>query len=296
MTAPRRLIEADDEFERDLIRSAHDDRPSQRALERLLSGLGGQLSKLPSSAPGVATSGKIGGVVLAKWLLAGVAVGLATIGAAEATGRALEHRGRHADEGPRQFVRTSPTLAASSEGVSLAAPREGPLSMPQDAPSALVPGARLRGAASPVPIAAAAPTPLASSAIASSAIASAPPVATAPSPSATSPGRPAVGSFALQPAEAPPTGLAQEMRLLDAARRALASGAPQSALATLATYERAFQNGVLRPEASVLKVRALLAAGDRAGAAALGQQVIEQAPHGEHAVAVRAALGLRSNP
>ena len=83
---------------------------------------------------------------------------------------------------------------------------------------------------------------------------------------------------------------------LDAARRALASGAPQSALATLTTYERAFQNGVLRPEASVLKVRALLAAGDRAAAAALGQQVIEQAPNSEHAVAVRAVLGLRSNP
>jgi TolA-binding protein len=107
---------------------------------------------------------------------------------------------------------------------------------------------------------------------------------------------PAVGSFAPEVAQAPPTSLAEEMRLLDAARRVLASGDPQSALSTLVKYERAFPHGALRPEASVLKVRALLAAGDRAGAEALGQRIIEQAPRSEHADAVRAALGPRSNP
>jgi hypothetical protein len=86
------------------------------------------------------------------------------------------------------------------------------------------------------------------------------------------------------------------MRLLDAARRALADHDPRGALSTLSSYERAFPNGALRPEASVLKVRALLAVGDRAGAAALAQRVIENAPRSEHAGAVRAALGLRSNP
>jgi TolA-binding protein len=100
----------------------------------------------------------------------------------------------------------------------------------------------------------------------------------------------------LEAAPVPPTSLAQEMRVLDAARRVLASGDPQSALATLVEYEREFPNGALRPEASVLKVRALLAAGDRAGAEALAQRIIERAPQSEHADAVRAALGARSNP
>jgi hypothetical protein len=86
------------------------------------------------------------------------------------------------------------------------------------------------------------------------------------------------------------------MRRLDAARSALASGEPRSALSAILSYERAFPNGALQPEATVLKVRALLAAGDRAGAEALGRRVIEHTPRSEHAGAVRAALGLRSNP
>jgi TolA-binding protein len=96
--------------------------------------------------------------------------------------------------------------------------------------------------------------------------------------------------------QAQPATLAEEMRLLDGARHALASGDARSALSNLASYERSFPSGALRPEASVLKVRALLAAGDRTGAEALGQRVIERAPRSEHADAVRAALGIRANP
>jgi TolA-binding protein len=278
------LIEAADEFERDLIRSAHQDRPSQHALERMLLGLG--VPQLPaaisSAAPGAATSGKIAGTVLAKWLATGFAIGLAAIGGAEAVERALEQRGSHAAEASKSGVALSASAASASYRGS-SAPREGAISLAQTAPSAVVPSAPHRVALSPVQEAAGAAASRAPSPIASEA-----------SPSSVS--LPALGSFALEAAPVPPTSLAQEMRVLDAARRVLASGDPQSALATLIEYEREFPNGALRPEASVLKVRALLAAGDRAGAEALARRIIERAPQSEHADAVRAALGARSNP
>ncbi|HEY3257130.1 MAG TPA: hypothetical protein VGJ91_24400 [Polyangiaceae bacterium] len=284
MTAPQRLIEGDDEFERELIRSAHGDRPSPRALDLMLLGLGVEASKLPSavssSTAGAGAGGKIGAAMLAKWLVTGLAIGLAAIGGAEAIHGALEHRGRQPGQTPKPLLGFAPSLAASSQRLSPLAPREGALSRAQTASSAVGPGARPRVAAGPVAERAGARTPLASE----------------PSSSAFSAKGPAFGSFALEDAQAPPSSLALEMRLLDAARRALLSGDPRSALSTLGSYERAFPNGALGPESSVLKVRALVAAGDRPSAQALGQRVIEGAPRSEHAVAVRAALGLPSNP
>ena len=119
MTAPQRLIDADDEFDRELIRSAHDDRPSHRALERMLLGLGVELPKsssaASSSAASTTTSGKMGAAVLAKWLVTGVSIGLATIGGAEVVGRALEHRDPGVADPRKVFVRPAPPLAASAQ-------------------------------------------------------------------------------------------------------------------------------------------------------------------------------------
>jgi len=278
---PQRLSQADNEFERSLICSAHDDRPSHRALERMLLGLGAELSQLPSamaSAGASATAGgKVGGVVLAKWLLGGMALGLVTITGAEVVGRAPKTPDRHASEAPRQRIERSPSLAVSlGQGPP---PRAALASAEQAAPSAPLPDARLRFAVAPAREAAGMAVPGAS------AIASNPSAALSPT-----------ASYAALPTTAAPvatTALAEEMRLLDAARRSLASGDSRGALSTLASYERAFPQGALRPEASVLKVRALLAAGDRSGAEALGQRVIERAPKSEHADAVRAALRAR---
>jgi len=280
---PQRLSQADDDFERSLIRSAHHDRPSHRALERMLLGLGVELSQLPSAmasaGASAATGSKIGGVVLAKWLLGGAALGLVAITGAEAVGRA-PMPDRHASEAPRQRIERSPSLAASlPQGPP--PPSAAMASTEQAVPSVPLPGARLRFTVAPAREAAGTSVPGAASAITSNPSA-------APSPTA---------SYAALPAEGAPaatTALAEEMHLLDAARRSFARGDSRGALSTLAGYERAFPDGALRPEASVLKVRALLAAGDRPGAEALGQRVIERAPRSEHADAVRAAL--RANP
>ncbi|HEY5375675.1 MAG TPA: hypothetical protein VIK01_18480, partial [Polyangiaceae bacterium] len=161
MTAPQRLIEADDELERDLIRSAHADQPSHRALERMLLGLGVELTHLPSatasSTPGAATSGKIASTVLAKWLVTGVAIGVAAISGAQAVGRALDHPGARAAETRSGVVaRSIPAAASSSDRVFPSTPREGGLSMAQAFASTL-PSARPRVAAGPAPDAAGAP-------------------------------------------------------------------------------------------------------------------------------------------
>jgi len=287
VTAPQRLVEADDEFERDLIRSAHVDRPSHRALERMLLGLGAEVAQAPSaissSTSGAAASGKLGAAVLAKWLVAGMALGLAAVGGAELLERTLEQRSPRTAEA-RAFVKPSFSLATSADSVAPAALGEGTRSAAQTPSSPSIPDAHARGTASPVLEAAAAPSALSS------------PSASDRSPSAPSLGLPARGSFALEGAQAPLPTLAEETRLLDGARHALAGGQAGSALLFLQAYERTFPKGALRPEASVLMVRTLLAAGDREGAEAVGQHVIERAPRSEHAAAVRAALGLRSNP
>ena len=298
MTAPRRLIEADDEFERALIHSAHADRPSQRALERMLLGLGVEFGHLPSAAAApapaaAATSGKlavnaggkVAGTVLAKWLLTGVAIGVAAISGADAVSRALDHPAARASQAPQRVaVRAAPSAASASHRVPSPAPAEGSPNAAQTVPAPLA-SAQSRAALGPAVEASAAPVPRAFAAATSQ-----------PGASAAAPQLPAIGAFALPPAQLPADHLAQEMRLLDAARRVLASGDARSALSTLAQYERTFPNGALGPEASVLTVRALLATGDRAAAEALGQRIIERAPHSEHADAVRAVLGRRQNP
>jgi TolA-binding protein len=289
VTAPQRLIEADDEFERELIRSAHSDRPSSRALERTLLGLGVELVKLPSAMAGSAASGtltgKITGTVLAKWLVTGVAIGVAGITGAQAVGHALEQHARHMSAAPqRAAARPNAHATTAADRVASPPPPENRLSVAASAPSASAPGAPLQIAANPILEVSAAPIPR-----------TPPPVVAERSLGAV-PALPAVGSFALEAAHAPPPRLADEMRLLDAARRVLASGEPRSALASLDNYERAFPSGALRPEASVLKVRALLAAGERASAEALAQRIILRAPRSEHADAVRAELARRSNP
>jgi TolA-binding protein len=118
------------------------------------------------------------------------------------------------------------------------------------------------------------------------------------SSSAVSVQRPAssLGSFPLDPRETAASALAVETQRLEAARHALADGRATLALTTLTSYERDFPRGVLRPEALVLKVRALVAAGDRQAAEALGRRLIAQAPTSRHADAVRAALGRGTNP
>jgi hypothetical protein len=97
-------------------------------------------------------------------------------------------------------------------------------------------------------------------------------------------------------APAASASLPEEVRSLDAARQALSGGDAGGALALLAHYETRFGSGALLPEARVLEVRALLAAGERTRALALARSIIDRNPQSAHAEAVRALIARSSFP
>jgi outer membrane protein assembly factor BamD (BamD/ComL family) len=89
------------------------------------------------------------------------------------------------------------------------------------------------------------------------------------------------------------SALSVELELIDSARRALAQGnqSPRAALHKLDEYRRRFPNGRLRTEATILRIEALMAAGDRAAASRLAKSVLDRAPNSPYARRVRSLLG-----
>jgi hypothetical protein len=92
------------------------------------------------------------------------------------------------------------------------------------------------------------------------------------------------------PVAAPSSPLMRETAQLDDARSALTRGEARRALNVLDTYARTFPRGVLRPEAEVLRIEALLAAGDRPGAQARADALTRGDPDGPYARRVRRLL------
>ena len=84
--------------------------------------------------------------------------------------------------------------------------------------------------------------------------------------------------------------LALEVQLLDQARRELRAGDPAAALSTLDRRERDIALRALEPEAVVVRVEALLAAGQRERAARLAEQAITRNPTGAAAERLRRVL------
>jgi hypothetical protein len=75
-----------------------------------------------------------------------------------------------------------------------------------------------------------------------------------------------------RPVSAPSSSLSRELQVLKQAHEALARGNPSGALAALDDYHTRFPQGTLGAEETVIRVRALLARGDRARATALAHQ------------------------
>ncbi|MBS2015216.1 MAG: hypothetical protein JST00_20170 [Deltaproteobacteria bacterium] len=89
-----------------------------------------------------------------------------------------------------------------------------------------------------------------------------------------------------------PPPIERELALLDAAKAKLGGGDAVSALALLDTYDAEMaRGGVLRQEATVLRVRSLLALGRRDEAEVLGRGLLASDPTSVHAKRVRALLG-----
>lgn len=92
------------------------------------------------------------------------------------------------------------------------------------------------------------------------------------------------------PSTAASASIAREIELLDTVKSKLGAGSAAEAAHALDAYDAEFPQGTLRPEASVLRIRTLLLAGDRAGAEKLGKDFLAKNPNGVHAKRVRALL------
>jgi len=94
------------------------------------------------------------------------------------------------------------------------------------------------------------------------------------------------------PAPVSPTGtLEREVAQLDHARAALAAGQPAQALRELDQYRVQSPRGALAAESVVLRVKALLALGQRAAAEVEANPLLLNAPQSRHAERLREILG-----
>jgi hypothetical protein len=89
-----------------------------------------------------------------------------------------------------------------------------------------------------------------------------------------------------------PSSLTEEVAELDRARAALDANDPSRALTLADEYESRHPRGAFIQEAEVLRVQALLAKGDRAGAERAGNKFLAAYPKSPHAARVRALLAL----
>jgi TolA-binding protein len=88
-----------------------------------------------------------------------------------------------------------------------------------------------------------------------------------------------------------------EVVALDRARKALASGNSEGALAELGSYDREFPGGRLGPEALFLRMEASVKKGDRAAAERAARELVANHPKSPHAARARAVLsGASQNP
>jgi hypothetical protein len=116
------------------------------------------------------------------------------------------------------------------------------------------------------------------------------PVVEAPTAAPSSP--PAVRSARREPsAPAAQPDIALEIASIDVARKALRAGNSSGAIAELDRYEATFgRAGSLAPEATVLRIEALLARGDKARATALATAFVAAHPKSPLAARVRTLI------
>ena len=266
MTEPRRLL-ADPEastFERNLLESWSSEGPSPNARTRVLTLVAGAVAgavAATATATGGASSavGAVGAAVAPKVVAAAGLSGAAKVGilgvmllvSAIVSVRVV--RGSH-DAAPPQ------TPVAATEPVQVVAPAPPPALVPAPAPTMNPPSV------SPADLPAAPSVAL-----------------SATSPSASTRARGA------GPAD-PSSSVTEEIAAFDRARTALEGGEIDRAIGLLDTYERRFPTGTFVQEAEVLRVKALAAKGDLAGARRMGERFLAAHPTSPHASRIRAIL------
>jgi outer membrane protein assembly factor BamD (BamD/ComL family) len=119
-----------------------------------------------------------------------------------------------------------------------------------------------------------------------------PTAAVVPPSAVASPRAPAT---APEPAHATEPTVHEELGMLEQARSALAAGDAARTLAILDGYAVTFPHPSMAPEATVLRIEALMRAGDAAAAHRVGDAFLAGQPQSPYAERVRSLLG-ESNP
>jgi hypothetical protein len=280
MTDPQRLLEeSGDDFERALLRSSRIDEPGPRAAASVAAaiGVGSAIVSGASTASGIGatagvTAGKAGAWVVAKWVGFGIVAGGVTVAGLQlartaSKGSPVEHAEHAAERGV-----LAPPPAAQPLGPDTRAAEVAPTATAPEPASVHAQPERARGVEAVRQPAHAPAAPAEASAARFDDVAA--PVASAPRTS--------------------PVSIAGEVSALDRARTAIAARKPAEALAALDEYERGGSR-MLAQEAAVLRVEALLLAGNRAGAAALARRLVEAEPQSPHAPRWREIAG-QQNP
>jgi hypothetical protein len=91
-------------------------------------------------------------------------------------------------------------------------------------------------------------------------------------------------------AAAEPSSLTEELAFLERARRALMRGESRRSLRLLDEHSRRFAKPRLSSEATVLRIEALVASGERARATQLGQQFLASHPNGPYERRIRSLI------
>jgi len=254
MSDPKRLASSSEsDFERLLLRAGRTGAPPDAKERALAAAAAAAVAASGAAAVGLA-AGKGAAVGVAKGisLLTWVSVvGVVSVGAV-AGGVIVEHSRRAAAPAPTTSAIHAPAVVAQRPALpAVQAPQLDIPPVPDPAPELVAPPAL----APPVDV------PNASLAHTS-----------APRPSASG------------------SSLPDELAMLQDARQALAAGQPALALARLDQYAARFPNGTMTPEANVVRIEALLAAGDRPSAERVAQAFLARDPESPYASRVRSLL------
>jgi hypothetical protein len=282
MTRFDRLRDSDaTDVERMLLDSASDDAPSVRIRQRTLAAMGvggavlgaaqGAAAKLAATgavAPGAKGIGSVSAVLLLKWIGTGAVVGtIVAAGVATVTtpGLVFSKRAVPAVQAPSVPVPAKAVVAGQSAPVrGLAAEAAQGEALPGVVRGASIAPAAPRGER----VAAPAPNDSAAGNVSS------------------------LSTLSMDPKPAASTVMA-EVASLDRARTALAAGDARAALARVSAHDASFPGGALQPEAVVLRVRALVALGDRAQAASVAGRFLAAHPDSAQAGRLRTLVGER---
>jgi hypothetical protein len=258
MTDTRKLLDdSPDELTQRLLRSALDDQPSSRAFSRTAVALGVS-SVVPMATTGAAAAGSasatgtaVTGAATTSVKLFGLA-GFKWLGLGAIAGLIVAGAASSViGDKPEPTVTVTPVVTATTGRDSTSLEAPTPLAIPAPQPSAAASSALKKASQGEVP----------------------------GSPNAESERRPSAKT---------PT-IAREIAALDGARAALERNDPTAALAAVDSHER--EGAVaLGPEATVIRVEALLARGETSKAKALARRFLVENPSTPHATRMREVI------